>query len=84
MGSDEVWGSDYTWTMNAWVQAIVWRYKAGLLSDPATACAEELMCVYNNLEHTNYFRKVRRSNLERSNESSFSYFSDYVEKCVST
>ncbi|NBI11944.1 hypothetical protein D1641_18455, partial [Colidextribacter sp. OB.20] len=54
LGSDEVWGSDYTWTMNAWVQAIVWRYKAGLLSDPATACAEELMCVYNNLEHTNY------------------------------
>ena len=54
LGSDEVWGSDYTWTMNAWVQAIVWRYKAGLLSDPAAACAEELMCVYNNLEHTNY------------------------------
>ena len=54
LGSDEVWGSDYTWTMNAWVQAIVWRYKAGLLSDPATACAEELVCVYNNLEHTNY------------------------------
>ena len=54
LGSNEVWGSDYTWTMNAWVQAIVWRYKAGLLSDPATACAEELMCVYNNLEHTNY------------------------------
>ncbi|WP_287826962.1 SpaA isopeptide-forming pilin-related protein [Oscillibacter sp.] len=54
LGSDEVWGSDYTWTMNAWVQAIVWRYKTGLLSDPATACAEELVCVYNNLEHTNY------------------------------
>ena len=54
LGSDEVWGSDYTWTMNAWVQAIVWRYKAGLLADPVTACAEELMCVYNNLEHTNY------------------------------
>ena len=54
LGSDEVWGSDYTWTMNAWVQAIVWRYKAGLLSDPAAVCAEELMCVYNNLEHTNY------------------------------
>ena len=40
--------------MNAWVQAIIWRYKAGLLSDPVTACAEELMCVYNNLEHTSY------------------------------
>ena len=43
---------DYSWTMNAWVQAIIWRYKAGLLADPATACAEELLCVYNNLEHT--------------------------------
>ena len=54
LGVDDVWGSDYIWTMNAWTQAIVWRYKAGLLSDPVTACAEELMCVYNNLEHTNY------------------------------
>ncbi len=54
LGVDDVWSSDYTWTMNAWVQAVVWRYKAGLLSDPVTACAEELMCVYNNLEHTNY------------------------------
>ena len=25
-----------------------------LLPDPVTACAEELMYVYNNLEHTNY------------------------------
>ena len=51
---DDVWDSDYTWTMNAWVQAIVWRYKAGLLADPVTACAEELLYVYNNLEHTSY------------------------------
>ena len=54
LGVDEVWSSDYTWTMDAWVQAIVWRYKAGLLSDPVAACAEELLCVYNNLEHTSY------------------------------
>ena len=54
LGENAVWNSNYTWTMNAWTQAIVWRYKAGLLSDPVTACAEELMCVYNNLEHTNY------------------------------
>ena len=40
--------------MNAWVQAVVWRYKAGLLSDPAAACAEELLYVYNNLYHTSY------------------------------
>ena len=40
--------------MNAWVQAVVWRYKAGLLSDPVVACAEELMYVFNNLKHTNY------------------------------
>lgn len=52
LGVDEVWNSSYTWTMNAWVQAVVWRYKANLLADPAAACAEELMCVYNNLEHT--------------------------------
>ena len=54
LGVDDVWDSGYAWTMNAWVQAIVWRYKAGLLADPVTACAEELMCVYNNLEHKNY------------------------------
>ena len=54
LGVDDVWDSNYTWTMNSWTQAIVWRYKAGLLSDPAVACAEELLCVYNNLEHTNY------------------------------
>ena len=54
LGVDDVWDSSYTWTMNAWVQAVVWRYKAGLLSDPVVACAEELMCVYNNLEHTSY------------------------------
>ena len=54
LGVDDVWGSDYIWTMNAWTQAIVWRYKAGLLSNPVIACAEELMCVYNNLEHTSY------------------------------
>ncbi len=54
LGENAVWNSNYTWTMNAWTQAIVWRYKAGLLADPVTACAEELMCVYNNLEHTNY------------------------------
>ena len=54
LGVDEVWGSNYIWTMNAWVQAVIWRYKEGLLSDPAAACAEELMYVYNNLQHTNY------------------------------
>lgn len=27
LGVDEVWSSDYTWTMNAWVQAVVWRYR---------------------------------------------------------
>lgn len=54
LGVDEVWGSDYVWTMNAWVQAVVWRYKQGTLNDPAAACAEELMYIYNNLEHTNY------------------------------
>ena len=54
LGVDDVWDSNYTWTMNSWTQAVVWRYKAGLLSDPVVACAEELLCVYNNLEHTGY------------------------------
>ena len=55
LGVDDVWSSDYTWTMNAWVQAIIWRHEQKTLAaDPAAACAEELMYVYNNLEHTNY------------------------------
>lgn len=54
LGVNTVWSSQYTWDMNAWVQAIVWRYKAGSLTDPAIACAEELMYVYNNLHHTSY------------------------------
>ena len=54
LGVDDVWNSNYTWTMNAWVQAVIWRYKANLLSDPVAACAEELLCVYNNLEHKNF------------------------------
>lgn len=54
LGVDQVWDSEYTWNMNAWVQAIIWRYKAGLFSDPVVACAEELLQVYNNLYNTNY------------------------------
>mgnify|MGYP003363859647 FL=1 len=54
LGVDQVWGSDYTWTMNAWVQAVIWRYKQGTLNDPTAVCAEELMYVYNNLQHTSY------------------------------
>jgi hypothetical protein len=54
LGVDTVWDSTYTWYMNAWVQAVVWRYKAGTLSNPVEACAEELMYVYNSLEGTSY------------------------------
>ena len=54
LGVDEVWGSDYTWMMNAWVQAVIWRYQENLFSDPLVACAEELLYIYNNLQHTNY------------------------------
>ena len=54
LGEDSIWGSEYTWVMNAWVQAVIWRYKAGTLTDPAAASAEELICVYNSLYHTNY------------------------------
>lgn len=54
LGVAETWSPDYVWVMNAWVQAIVWRCKEGLFSDPATACAEELMYVHNNINGTNF------------------------------
>ena len=54
LGVDDIWDSDYSWYMNAWVQAIVWRYKDGSLGDPATACAEELMYVWNSLKGASY------------------------------
>ena len=53
-GVDDVWGPEYTWYMNAWVQACIWRYQQGSISDPVTACAEEFMAVYNSLEGTHY------------------------------
>ena len=54
LGVDNIWDSGYTWYMNAWVQAILWRYQAGSFSDPVAASAEELMYVYNSLESTSY------------------------------
>lgn len=54
IGANDVWDSGYTWYMNAWVQACIWRWKQGSMSNPVVACAEELMAVYNTLEHTNY------------------------------
>lgn len=54
MGENNIWSEAYCWRMNAWVQAVIWRYKQGLLSDPAVACAEELMAVYNSIEGTHY------------------------------
>ncbi len=54
IGEDKLWNSDYIWVMDAWVQAIIWRYKEGLFADPATACAEELMSVYNGLKGGHY------------------------------
>ena len=54
IGANDVWDSGYTWYMNAWVQACIWRWKQGSMGNPVVACAEELMAVYNTLEHTNY------------------------------
>ena len=54
LGVDTVWGGGYTWYMNAWVQAVIWRYQQGGMGDPVTACAEELTAVYNSLEGTHY------------------------------
>ena len=53
-GVSDVWDAGYTWYMNAWVQAIIWRYKAGTMSNPVEACAEELMYGYNSLEGTHF------------------------------
>ena len=54
LGVDNIWDGGYTWYMNAWVQAVIWRYQQGSMGDPAVACAEELMAVYNSLEGTHY------------------------------
>lgn len=51
---DNVWGPEYTWYMNAWTQACIWRYQQGSMNDPVVACAEEFMAVYNSLEGTHY------------------------------
>ena len=53
-GVNTVWDAGYTWYMNAWVQAIVWRYKEGTLKNPVEACAEELMYVWNSLAGKHY------------------------------
>nr|WP_325183390.1 SpaA isopeptide-forming pilin-related protein [uncultured Oscillibacter sp.] len=54
LGVADVWSGGYRWYMNAWVQACIWRYQQGTMSDPVVACAEELMAVYNTLEGTHY------------------------------
>ena len=54
LGVNTIWDTTYTWYMNAWVQAIIWRYKQGSLGDPVVGCAEELMAVYNSLEGTHF------------------------------
>ena len=54
LGVDTVWDDGYTWYMNAWVQAIIWRYKQGSLGDPVVGCAEELMAVFNSLDNAHY------------------------------
>ena len=54
IGANDVWDFGYTWYMNAWVQACIWRWKQGSINDPVVACAEELMAVYNTLENTHY------------------------------
>lgn len=48
------WDSGMAGYMNAWVQAVIWRYKTGQFGDPVTACAEEMMYAYNNIGGFNY------------------------------
>ena len=54
LGVNDVWNAGYRWYMNAWVQACIWRYQQGTMTDPVAACAEELMAVYNTLQGTHY------------------------------
>ena len=54
LGVDNIWSGGYTWYMNAWVQAVIWRYQQGSMGDPVTACAEELMAVFNSLDGSHY------------------------------
>ncbi len=54
LGVNTIWDAGYTWYMNAWVQAILWRQQAGTMGNPVETCAEELMYVYNSLEGTHY------------------------------
>lgn len=48
------WSSYVTWYMNAIVQAIIWRYKDGTLTNPVEDCAEEMMYVFNCILGTHY------------------------------
>ena len=54
-GVNNVWNDDYVYYMNAWAQAVLWRYEQGTLGDTpeeiVTACAEELMWVFNCLKN---------------------------------
>ena len=52
-GVNNVWNDSYVNFMNAWIQAIIWRYKQGTLTNPVEDCAEELMWVYNCLKGEN-------------------------------
>ena len=54
MGLEANWSSYVTWYMNAIVQAIIWRYKDGTLTNPVEDCAEEMMYVYNNILGEHY------------------------------
>ena len=54
MGLEANWSSYVTWYMNAIVQAIIWRYKEGTLTNPVEDCAEEMMYVYNSILGENY------------------------------
>ena len=60
LGVDTIWDDGYTWYMNAWIQAIIWRYQQGSMSDPVVACAEELMAVFNSGRSELYKHRSRK------------------------
>ena len=42
LGVDDVWGPEYTWYMNAWVQACIWRYQQGSMKIGRASCRERV------------------------------------------
>ena len=72
-GVNNVWDDDYVYYMNAWIQAVIWLYKTGQLTNPVEDCAEELMWVFNCLKGENH------SSIDECTAGSDTSFRDTVQ-----